>query len=120
MARIRTVKPEFWGHPKICRCSRDARLLFVGLLNESDDEGRQLASPRAIAGAVFPNDGDVTTKMVDRWLDELEAAGLVTRYDVDGVKYLVILGFNQHQKINRPSKSRLPRPPDSVNIHGGL
>ncbi len=111
MARIRTVKPEFWGDPKIARCSRDARLLFLGLFNESDDEGRQLGSPRKIGGVVFPNDEDVTPARITKWLDELERERLVARYDVDGVSYLLILGFVKHQKVNRPSPSRLPCPP---------
>lgn len=127
MARIRTIKPEFWGDPKTGQCSRDARLLFLGLLNESDDEGRQLGSPRRIAGVVFPNDHDVTTRMVRKWLDELENAQLVVRYEVKTVPYLFIKGFMNNQKINRPSASRLPPPPNghgsfsegSVRGHGG-
>jgi hypothetical protein len=121
MARIRTIKPEFWGDPKVARCSIPARLLFLGLLNESDDEGRQLGNPRKITGFVFPNDHDVTTRMVKKWLDELEMERLIHRYSIDGVEYLLLPGFTRNQKINRPSRSRLPAPPDhSLNDHGGL
>lgn len=59
MARIRTIKPEFWQHPKVMRVSRDARLLFLGLLNEVDDEGRMRWSAKRVAGVVFPGDEDV-------------------------------------------------------------
>jgi hypothetical protein len=111
MARIRTVKPEFWGDPKTARVSRDARLLFLGLLNESDDEGRQLGSPRKILGVVFPNDEDVSTDDIHRWLGELETVELVHRYRVDDIAYLLIHGFCTHQKVQHPSKSRLPAPP---------
>jgi hypothetical protein len=111
MARIRTIKPEFWGDPKTARVSRDARLLFIGLLNESDDEGRQLGSPRKIAGEVFPNDEDVTLKLIGRWLDELEKVGFVRRYVVDEIPYLQIVGFTAHQKVSHPSPSRLPPEP---------
>ena len=31
MARIRTVKPEFWTDEKVVECSIPARLLFIGL-----------------------------------------------------------------------------------------
>lgn len=111
MARIRTIKPEFWGDAKTARVSRDARLLMIGLLNESDDDGRQLASAKRIAGALFPHDDDVDAALVSRWLDELEAAGFVMRYEVDGAKYLVIPSFRTHQRISKPTESRLPPPP---------
>lgn len=113
MARIRTVKPEFWGHPKTARISRDARLLFLGLFNESDDEGRQLGSPKKIAGVVFPNDDDVTPKLITKWLDELEREALIHRYSVEGIGYVLIDGFCEHQKVAHPAKSRLPAPPET-------
>ena len=114
MARIRTVKPEFWGHWKTARVSRDARLLFLGLLNEADDEGRLLGSPKAVAGAVFPNDDDVTPKHVERWVDELESVCLAHRYEVEGIRYIVLPGFTEHQKVSHPTPSRLPCPSGSL------
>lgn len=110
MSRIRTIKPEFWGHWKTARVSRDARLLFLGLINESDDEGKQLGSPKTIAGVVYPNDDDVNAKHVEKWLDELEVVGLIYRYEVDGVRYLLLPGFTEHQKVSHPTPSRLPSP----------
>jgi hypothetical protein len=110
MARIRSVKPEFWGHPKTARLSRDARLLFLGLLNESDDEGRQLGSPRRIAGIVFPHDDDVTPELLGSWLDEIEREDMIRRYEVRGARLLLIVGFEEHQKVTHPSKSHLPGP----------
>lgn len=110
MPRIRTVKPEYWGHPKTAKLSRDARLLFLGLLNESDDEGRQLGSSRRIAGLVFPHDEDVTPALVDLWLGELEAVDMVRRYEAADGFYLLIVGFTEHQKVSHPTPSHLPPP----------
>lgn len=125
MARIRTVKPEFWQHPKVCRVSRDARLLFLGLLNEADDEGKLRYSAKRLAGVVFPLDDDVSSAKLDRWTSELERESLVHRYSVDGADLLMIVGFAEHQKINRPTRSRLPNPGEgltepSVSPHGAL
>lgn len=113
MARIRTIKPDFWGSPKTAKVSRDARLLFLGLLNESDDEGRLLASPRKLLGAVYPHDDDVDTAAIERWVIELGRAGLVRRYRADGLAYLYLPGFTEHQKISHPTASKLPAPPES-------
>jgi hypothetical protein len=56
MARIRTIKPSFWGSPTVAKLSRDARLLAVGLISMADDDGRFLCSTAAVNGYVFPND----------------------------------------------------------------
>lgn len=113
MARIRTVKPEFWEHPKVTRVTRDARLLFLGLLNEADDEGKLRYSAKKLAGVLFGADDDVGAPDVDRWTEELEREGLVLTYEVDGAPLLIVLGFTEHQRVSHPSPSRLPNPRES-------
>lgn len=114
MARIRTIKPEFWGHTKVARVSRDARLLFLGLLNEADDDGKLLGSTKRLAGVVFPYDDDVTPKRITKWLDELESVCLILRYEVGGSPYILLPGFTDHQKISHPTASRLPNPSGEI------
>jgi hypothetical protein len=48
MARIRTVKPEFWTSEQVMNCSRDARLLFIGMWNFCDDGGNHPASAKTL------------------------------------------------------------------------
>ncbi len=110
MSRIRTIKPDFWQHPKVTSVSRDARLYFLGLLNEADDAGRLRYSGKRLAGVLFPEDEDVTCDEVNRWTCELEKAGLVHYYTVDDAPLLLVIGFTEHQRINRPSESKLPAP----------
>ena len=107
MARIRTIKPEFPQSETVGRLSRDARLLFVQLWTIVDDAGRARAASRMLASLLYPYDDDAK-KLVDRWLDELERAGAIRRYEVDGSQYLEIVKWLDHQKIDRPSPSRLP------------
>lgn len=112
MPRIRSIKPEFFSDPKPARCSREARLLFLGILTEADDDGRLLATPKRLAGNLYPHDPDVTAAKVTRWLGELEQVGMVYRYTVDGAEYLHVCTFGRHQKISHKTESRLPPPPD--------
>ncbi|MBB1199635.1 hypothetical protein EGM70_04865 [Enterobacteriaceae bacterium 89] len=109
MARIRTVKPEFWTDEKVVECSIPARLLFIGLFNFANDVGCLERSPKRIKMQVFPAD------VIDcePLLAELIAHGLIIEYSVSGVGYLQIKGFRKHQKINRPSATKLPMPPES-------
>jgi hypothetical protein len=77
MARIRTIKPSFWGSRPVARLSRDARLLAIGLISFADDDGRFLASTATINGYVFPND-DLPNAKVRKWIDECMATALAT------------------------------------------
>jgi hypothetical protein len=111
MARIRTIKPAFWGDDKTSQLSRDARLLFVGLISMADDDGRFLASHSAIAGYVFPNDEDITPKRLAAWLDEIASLKLIILYTCGRVRYGTIPKYRRHQRISRPTPSVLPLPP---------
>lgn len=138
MARIRTVKPEFWTDEKVVECSIPARLLFIGLFNFANDMGCLERSPKRLKMQIFPADALDCEPLIQ----ELITHGLLTEYSVNDVCYLQIKGFLKHQKINRPSASKIPLPPefteskagkeekrapnqgglseDSVNPHGGL
>ncbi len=108
MSRIRTVKPEFWGHPKTARLPFEARLLFLALFNIADDEGLMLGSNIYLIGQVFPND-DVTPRKFESWLSKLEGERMIRRYVVEEIRYLSICGFEEHQRISHPTPSRLPK-----------
>ena len=113
MARIRSIKPEFWTSLDVARLSRDARLLFIGLWNHVDDAGRAVADPRLVKSAVFPLDDDLDSTNVRRLLDELSRGGQIVLYQADGRPLLQVTGWH-HQKIDRPQASRLPAPPDAT------
>jgi hypothetical protein len=107
MARIRTIKPEFPQSESTGKLSRDARLLFVQLWTLADDEGRARAASRMLASLLYPYDDDAKDLM-EGWLVELAAHGCIRRYVVEGSSYLEIVNWLKHQKIDKPSKSRLP------------
>ena len=111
MARIRTIKPEFFTSLTLAKVSRPARLTFIGLWTYCDDEGRGRAEPRLIKAAVWPLDDDYAACDVEADLAELAAAGLIQRYTQDGAHYLAIRNWAEHQKIGHPTPSRLPPPP---------
>lgn len=109
MARIRTIKPDFWGDADVSGLSMQARLLLIGLFSMADDDGRFLASANAINGFVFPND-DVSSAKVRRLLQETVTSGVVHVYSVDGIQYGCLPNWHKHQKINRYTPSKLPAP----------
>lgn len=108
MGRIRTIKPEFWTDEKVGELKRDERLLFLGLLNLADDEGVLKATPAFIKGQIFAYDEDLTIADVRGWLDALIIAKMLVAFDYNGEKFFLIRTFKSHQKINRPTPSKIP------------
>ncbi|MEE8607193.1 MAG: hypothetical protein V3S55_06300 [Nitrospiraceae bacterium] len=109
MARIRTIKPEYWTDEKIVELSFPARLLFIGLWNFADDEGRLVYSPKRLKLQIFPAD-DLD---ISALFGEIRGELLATLYKVDNIEYLQVNGFSKHQKIDKRSSSKLPPPPPS-------
>lgn len=109
MARIRTVKPEFWTSEQVMECSPIARLLFVGMWNFCDDGGNHPASAKTLKAEVFPAD-DFSTDSIQLMVDELVVQGLLLPYEADGKRFLHVTGWH-HQKIEKPNFKH-PSPPD--------
>lgn len=107
MGRIRTIKPEFPQSESIGRISRFARLLFILLWTIADDAGRTRAASRMLASLLYPYDDDAP-ELIEAWLQELEREGCIFRYEVEGTTYLEVKNWKKHQKIDRPTPSRLP------------
>jgi len=107
MARIRSIKPEYWTSEQVTECSRDARLLFIGLWNFCDDGGIHPASAKRLKMEIFPGD-DCTAEQVGGWIQELLSQGLLKEFEVEGAKYWLVTGWH-HQKIDRPS-FKYPQP----------
>ena len=115
MARIRTIKPEFFTSIVVASVSIPAAMAFVGLWTHCDDAGRAVDDARLIKAALFPLRDEVTPEVVEGYVEELAQAGLAVRYKVDGRKYLGIpkASWEEHQKIDRPRKSTLPAQPEA-------
>ncbi|MFF4835175.1 hypothetical protein [Streptomyces sp. NPDC001315] len=109
MARIRTVKPDLFVNERVAACSVTAVVTYIGLFTQADDHGRHRDNPAIIAGLLWPLRAEHTPVHVEEDLQQLADAGLICRYTgCDGKRYLHITGWYEHQKIDRPSQSRLP------------
>lgn len=105
MARIRTIKPEFFTSEDIVSLTPLARLFYVSLWCEADREGRLEWKPKTFKLRYLPGD-DCS---VDALGQELIDIGLVRLYEVDGKVYAEIPSFTKHQIINnRESESQIP------------
>ncbi|MFJ3804618.1 hypothetical protein ACIPSJ_51185 [Streptomyces sp. NPDC090088] len=109
MARIRTIKPEAFVSESLAAVSLTAERTFLGLLTQADDQGRHRDHAAIIAGQLWVLRPEHGSTDVETDLAQLATARLICRYKgPDDKRYLHIVTWHQHQKINRPSKSRLP------------
>jgi hypothetical protein len=109
MARIRTVKPDLFINERVAACSVTGVVTYIGLFTQADDHGRHRDNAAIIAGVLWPLRADHTPVHVEDDLQQLADAGLICRYTgCDGKRYLHITGWFEHQKIDKPSQSRLP------------
>lgn len=111
MARIRSIKPEFWSDEKVAQLSEGAMAFFIGLWNFCDDEGKCQDNPRQLAlrMPVFRQED------ISRWLKKLVAVGLLQRGSCVAhaslasgscVAWLRVTNWS-HQRIDRPQLAKI-------------
>ena len=105
MARIRTIKPEFFTSESVLSVTPLARLLFIGLWCEADRDGRLKWKPKTLKFRYLPAD-NVDMESI---CGELEAEGMIITYCVGDIDYCEIPSFSNHQVINnRERESIIP------------
>ncbi|MFE2553712.1 hypothetical protein ACFXGI_35085 [Streptomyces sp. NPDC059355] len=130
MARIRTIKPEAFASESLAAVSLSAERTFFGLLTQADDKGRIRDQAAVIARQLWSLRREHGPVEVEDDLTQLGAAESICRYEgEDGRQYLHVVAFTLHQKINRPSISRIPSCPhhdlgvpreSSLPVHGAV
>ena len=106
MARIRTIKPDFWRDENLAAISPEAALLAIGLLNHADDDGYFNANPKLIESDIFPL--RELSRPITVMVDELFRIGYIQLFEgTDGKRYGHIFNFSKHQVINKKNPSKI-------------
>ena len=100
MAKIRTIKREFWHDEKIGSLPVEARLLYIGTWSLADDNGVLRGNPAYIRSQLFAYDEEVTAADVRRWIELLTAERMLVPFTHRGERYLLVRRFRDHQKID--------------------
>ena len=116
MARIRTIKPEFFRHEALQDLEAEnpgayVMLVFAGLWGHCDKAGRFEWKPRMLKLDILP----FLSFDMGRSLSLLSDAGLIRNYCVEGKQYGEITSFWKHQRINGKESQepeKYPPPPD--------
>lgn len=92
------INPSIWESTKISRLSRDARLLFIGMFSNADDDGYFRADTRAIRKAIFGMD-DLSVDQVGKWVEEVKSMSSVHFYEVEEEQYAHFTNWTKHQTL---------------------
>lgn len=116
MARIRSIKPDIWEDEALAEVSTSARLLFIGLITQADDDGRLPGRSQWIARKVYPYDYEITPSDIEGWIDELDRVKLIQYYEVEGKPYISLPSWDRHQSIDKRwrKESKFPPPPQEA------
>lgn len=106
MARIRTIKPEFWTDSFMVQLPPLARLIYISLWTAADDHGLIPDEPERLAMEVMPREDGL---VFDDWFQFFEASGRLERLYADGQSYYRIAKWESHQRVDKPGKSRISR-----------
>jgi hypothetical protein len=109
MARNRMIKPKFWDDTKIGRLTRDARLLYIGLWNFSDDIGVVIGDSIWLKSKIFPYD-QIQIHQFEKWMNELVINGFICLLSYKGERFIYLPNFTRHQVINKPNYEDLNIP----------
>jgi hypothetical protein len=112
VARIRSIKPDFFTSEAIASLSLSARLTFIGLWTYVDDNGVGQYNEMLINAAVWPLEEDSLETLTRTRGDiaELRGADLVVLFRDARKRYVFITSWDEHQKVDHPRKPRYPRP----------
>lgn len=94
LARSRNIKPSIMDNEKLAECEPLTRLLFIYLWMLADREGRFEDRPKRIAAQALAYDRVADVGIM---LDDLQAAGFISRYTAAGIACIQIINFTKHQ-----------------------
>lgn len=111
MARRRMIDPNMWQSEDFSNLSTLAKLVFIGLFSNADDEGRGRAKPMYIKSILFPYDEKIRVIDIENALSEIVLNLSVTFYSTDnGNQYYSLDNWKKWQSIDKPKPSQIPAP----------
>lgn len=110
MARIRSIKPEFWRSPATAKASPRARLLYIAMWGWADDYGVGEWTYRELLGYAFPHDDEIGNAELQSLLTEVATCFCTVFYVIDGRRFYYIPAWDKHQKNERRAQGKHPLP----------
>jgi microsomal dipeptidase-like Zn-dependent dipeptidase len=102
------IDPCIWQSEDFSKLSILAKVVWIGLFSNADDEGRGRAKASYVKSMIFPYDEDEKAiKKVDKTLDEIAQIMSIIFYIEDGNELYQLRNWGKFQTIDKPKNSVL-------------
>jgi hypothetical protein len=115
VARKRMIDPGIWQSQDFGNLTTLAKLVFIGLFSQADDEGRGRANPQYIKNTLFPYDEKMQKSDIEKSFAEIAEHMSIQFYKSGGSEYYALTNWSIWQRVEKPTPSRLPDPEDCDN-----
>lgn len=105
MARRAKIDPEFFADEAICLLSSSAKLLYIGLVTQSDKRGFFKWKPTLLKASIFPGDKEP----IEPLFEELLSIGAIRKVDSENGLYGEILFLHRWRKKRKAISGALRR-----------
>lgn len=108
MSRRRMINANIWEDEKFNQLDFTCRLLFIGIITQSDDYGKLRGNPKLLKSKIFPYDNcEITT---EKYLNQLNDLGMIQLYEVNNEKFIKINNWTKHQTLTYKGINSIPEP----------
>ena len=104
MPRRRVVDSKIWTDDKFIELNSDEKLLFIGMMNFSDDKGIHKNNPKVLKIEIFPADPKIDFKCVEDMIKTLLNHELLLMSE--DKKLLRYVNWETYQKIQHKTPSK--------------
>lgn len=118
MARKRMISPSIWESSSFAKLSDLAKVVFIGLFSNADDDGKGYGDATFVKNKLFPRDKDKRVTDIEKALSEIAQTMSIIFYEVEGDKFYYLTKWKAYQKIDRPTPSKIPNPPETMGERG--
>ncbi|GBR26997.1 hypothetical protein AA11826_0002 [Komagataeibacter oboediens DSM 11826] len=98
MARIRSIHPGLWTDEDFVNLSPVARLFYIGIWSEADDQGAFAWKPITLKARILPADNVDALSLLQEMID----SGVIRKADDDGSPIGLLKNFCKWQRPKKP------------------
>ena len=109
----RVIKESIKRSPQIDSLTWFEEVVFYRLIVTADDYGCIDGRSVLLKNELFPTKENVTKKSIEDAISKLASVGLLCKYTVSGMPYLVLPTWERHQRI-RNKHRKYPKPPENI------
>ena len=104
MPRKRVLDPKIWTDDKFIELNSDEKLLFIGMMNYSDDRGIHKNNPKVLKIEIFPANPEIDFQCVEDMIKKLLHKELLQVSE--DKKLLRFVNWDVYQKIQHKTPSK--------------